>query len=506
MNPPFELTLKSMIDRSCELFSRKPALSNVDGEPVTYGEMRKQLDGLMRMMSEQGIVKGDRVAILGQNMPNWGIAYLAIASLGAVVVPILTDFHVNEILNIVRHSEAKMVFVSGAQYDKIGYADLDPRIILVALDNFEPLELKAPKDLIGGLIYEPLKQLQKLSNRALRAVGLIDAKVHENDLASIIYTSGTTGLSKGVMLSHKNLVLDAWITTQFQPVGEKDRLISVLPLSHTYECTVGFIIPMMGGACVYYLDKPPTARVLVPAMQKIRPTMILTVPLIIEKIFKMQVHPQLTANPAFRAMYKLPPSRKFLHKVAGKKLMKTFGGEIHFFGIGGALLSWEVERFLNEAGFPYAIGYGLTETAPLIAGSNPQAVRFRSTGQVLEHLQVRIENPAPQTGIGEILVKGETVMMGYYKDPQRTAEAFTEDGFFRTGDRHPAQKPLPLHHRPLQKRDRGRLRGKHLSRGCGKQTERTRGRVGIAGPGCGRTANRARLPQSRIPGKALSSR
>ncbi|MCB5284821.1 MAG: AMP-binding protein [Candidatus Cloacimonetes bacterium] len=434
MNPPFELTLKSMIDRSCELFSRKPALSNVDGEPVTYGEMRKQLDGLMRMMSEQGIVKGDRVAILGQNMPNWGIAYLAIASLGAVVVPILTDFHVNEILNIVRHSEAKMIFVSGAQYDKIGYADLDPRIILVALDNFEPLELKAPKDLIGGLIYEPLKQLQKLSNRALRAVGLIDAKVHENDLASIIYTSGTTGLSKGVMLSHKNLVLDAWITTQFQPVGEKDRLISVLPLSHTYECTVGFIIPMMGGACVYYLDKPPTARVLVPAMQKIRPTMILTVPLIIEKIFKMQVHPQLTANPAFRAMYKLPPSRKFLHKVAGKKLMKTFGGEIHFFGIGGALLSWEVERFLNEAGFPYAIGYGLTETAPLIAGSNPQAVRFRSTGQVLEHLQVRIENPAPQTGIGEILVKGETVMMGYYKDPQRTAEAFTEDGFFRTGD------------------------------------------------------------------------
>ena len=165
-----------------------------------------------RIMREKGIVKGDRVAILGQNMPNWGIAYLAITSMGAVVVPILTDFHVNEILNILRHSEAKMVFVSGAQYDKIGYADLDPKVILVALDNFEPLEYKASKDLIGGLIYEPLKQLQKLSNRALRAVGLIDAKVHENDLASIIYTSGTTGLSKGVMLSHKNLVLNAWIT------------------------------------------------------------------------------------------------------------------------------------------------------------------------------------------------------------------------------------------------------------------------------------------------------
>ncbi len=434
MNPPFDLTLKSMIDRSCDLFSNLPALSAVDGDPVTYGQLRGQIDGLIRMMREKGIAKGDRVAILGQNMPNWGIAYLSITSMGAVVVPILTDFHVNEILNILRHSEAKMVFVSSAQYDKIGYADLDPNISLVALDNFEPLGYKAPKDLVQGVIYEPLKQLQKLSAWARKAVGRLDDKVHEDDLASLIYTSGTTGLSKGVMLSHKNLVLDAWITTRFQPVGTGDRMLSVLPLSHTYECTVGFIIPMMGGACVYYLDKPPTARVLVPAMQKIRPTMILTVPLIIEKIFKMQVHPQLTSNPAFRAMYKLPPTRRFLHQVAGKKLMKTFGGQLHFFGIGGALLSWEVERFLNEAGFPYAIGYGLTETSPLIAGSNPQNVRFRSTGQVLEHLELRIDNPDPQTRIGEILVKGETVMKGYYKDPQRTAEAFSEDGFFRTGD------------------------------------------------------------------------
>ncbi len=171
MNPPFELTLKSMIDRSCDLFSNLPALSAVDGDPVTYGQLHGQIDGLIRMMREKGIVKGDRVAILGQNMPNWGIAYLAITSMGAVVVPILTDFHVNEILNILRHSEAKMVFVSGAQYDKIGYADLDPKVILVALDNFEPLEYKASKDLIGGLIYEPLKQLQKLSAWARKAVG-----------------------------------------------------------------------------------------------------------------------------------------------------------------------------------------------------------------------------------------------------------------------------------------------------------------------------------------------
>jgi long-chain acyl-CoA synthetase len=434
VNAPFALTLKSMIDRTCNLHSDRPALSQVDGEPITYGELRGQIDGLIQLMAEEGIVRGDKVAILSQNMPNWGVAYLAITSMGAIAVPILTDFHVNEILNILKHSEAKLVFVSIAQYDKIGYADLAPNLILYALDNFEPLQPRVPKDTLGGFIYEQAKQLQKLSVKAMKAIGLIDTKVHEDDVASLIYTSGTTGLSKGVMLTHKNLVLDAYITTQFQRMDEHDRLLSILPLSHTYECTVGFIIPMMQGACVYYLDKPPTARVLVPAMQKIKPTMILTVPLIIEKIFKMQVHPQLTGNPVFKKLYKMPPTRKFLHKIAGKKLMKTFGGELHFFGIGGALLSYEVERFLYEAGFPYAIGYGLTETAPLIAGSNPQEVRFRATGKVLKHLQVRIADPDPKTRIGEIQVKGDTIMKGYYKDPQRTAEAFTEDGYFKTGD------------------------------------------------------------------------
>ncbi|MFO8145274.1 MAG: AMP-binding protein, partial [Candidatus Syntrophosphaera sp.] len=287
---------------------------------------------------------------------------------------------------------------------------------------------------VGGFIYEQGKQLQKLRNRAAKAIGLIHTTVAEDDMASLIYTSGTTGHSKGVMLSHKNLVLNAFITTRFQNVDSNDRLISILPLSHTYECTIGFIIPMMQGACVYYLDKPPTARVLVPAMQKIKPTMILTVPLIIEKIFKTQIHPQLTGNAAFRRLYRMPFTRRILHKIAGKKLMKTFGGELHFFGIGGALLSEEVERFLSDAGFPYAIGYGLTETSPLIAGSNAREVRFRGTGSVLEHLKVRIADPDPKTRIGEIQVKGETVMLGYFKDPQRTAKAFTEDGYFKTGD------------------------------------------------------------------------
>lgn len=427
-------TLKAMIKQTVANFPNRPALSMVDGKAITYTQLDSTIADLIELMRELGIQKGDRVAILSQNMPNWGVAYLAITSMGAIVVPILVDFHINEILQIISHSGSKAVFVSTAQYDKIGYSDLDPFPKMINLDDLQPVEAHIPKDKLSEFLQERSSAFKRFRNKAKEAVGLVGTEPLEDDLAALIYTSGTTGRSKGVMLTHKNLVKDAWLTLHIQKVDQHDRLISVLPLSHTYECTIGFIIPMMTGACVYYLDKPPTARILIPAMQKIKPTMILTVPLIIEKIFKLQVYPQLTRNKLMREAYKLPPLRKALHKVAGKKLMKTFGGALHFYGIGGALLSHDVERFLYEAGFPYAIGYGLTETSPLIAGCAPAVVKFRSTGTVLPELDVRIANPDPKTKIGEIQIKGDTVMKGYYKDKERTDQAYTSDGYFQTGD------------------------------------------------------------------------
>jgi long-chain acyl-CoA synthetase len=381
-------------------------------------------------MRGYGIRKGDRVAILSQNMPTWGVAYLAITSMGAVVVPILVDFHVTDILHIIKHSEAKLVFVSSLHYPKIGYEDLKPMPQLVILDNFEPVKEPLSKDKLKGRF----KHFNILKSKTRKAAKRSGEEPKEDDLAALIYTSGTSGYSKGVMLSHKNLTLNVHLTCGFQKVHQYDRLMSILPLPHAYECTVGFLTPMHKGACVYYLDKPPTARVLIPAMQKIRPTIMLTVPLIIEKIFKLQVHPQLTRNLVMRKLYDTVPGRKLLHRYAGRKLLKTFGGALHLFAIGGALLSEEVERFLYEAGFPYTIGYGLTETSPLIAACTPSKIKFRSTGNVLETLQVRIANPDPKTGIGEIEIKGGTVMLGYYKDKQRTRDAHTEDGFFKTGD------------------------------------------------------------------------
>ncbi len=426
-------TFKAMLKQTVERHGNRPALSMVDAEPITYKELDGLIKDVIELLRDHGIQKGDRVAILSQNMPHWGVAYMAITSMGAIVVPILVDFHLSEILHIIRHSGAKAIFVSALHYDKVAYSDLDPMPVMFNLESLETVDANLPKDKITEFIQERSMAFKRFRNKAIEAVGLA-GELHEDDLAAVIYTSGTTGSSKGVMLTHKNLVKDAWLPLHIQEVNELDRLISVLPLSHTYECTLGLIIPMMTGACVYYLDKPPTARVLIPAMQKVRPTMILTVPLIIEKIFKMQVFPQLTRNLMMREMYKLPLVRKALHKVAGRKLMKTFGGKLHFFGIGGALLSQDVEHFLFEAGFPYAIGYGLTETSPLIAGCTPAVVKFRSTGTVLPELDVRIANPDPKTKIGEIQVKGPTVMKGYYKDKERTEQAYTSDGYFKTGD------------------------------------------------------------------------
>jgi long-chain acyl-CoA synthetase len=265
-------------------------------------------------------------------------------------------------------------------------------------------------------------------------VSLNNYTIDPEDLAAIIYTSGTTGKSKGVMLTNRNLCSNVDQSKGLHPIGENDRLISLLPLSHTLENTVGMLVPFRSGSLIYYLQKPPTAPVLLPALLKIRPTVMLSVPLIIEKIFYSKVKPALTSSKLMSGLYSFSPIRKVLHRAAGKKLYETFGGKLHFFGIGGAKLNSEVERFLKEGGFPYAIGYGLTETAPLLAGMVPNNYKLQSTGTAAKDVTLKIAFPDPATGEGEVWAKGPNIMKGYYKEPGLTSEVITEDGWFRTGD------------------------------------------------------------------------
>jgi long-chain acyl-CoA synthetase len=420
-----KLTLPSLFNNSVEEHASETAVVFVGEKNYTYKQMGDDVRLLAGMLSDLGVKQGDKVAILSTNMPNWGVAFFAISALGAIVVPILPDFHENEVKTILEHSESTVLFVSEGLYKNINSeaAALIDQLILV--DNFAIV----PK----GTSSEQLETLE--SALPLTSTELPSVVIEEEDLASIISTSGTTGNSKGVMLTHKNL---AWTTQQCRSlykVKTKDRFISILPLSHTLENTVGFLLPIKYGASIYYLRKPPVASVLIPALQKVKPTIMLTVPLIIEKIFKTKIAPKFQKGGIMQFLYSLSPIRKVLHKIAAAKLYKTFGGELKFFGIGGAKLDSTVERFLKEGKFPYAIGYGLTETSPILSGAVGENTGNGSAGVAMEGVSLRIANADPVTGEGEIQSQGENVMRGYYKAPEATKEVFTDDGWFRTGDR-----------------------------------------------------------------------
>ena len=412
-----KLTFPALFNDTLKKFADKNAYAFVDEKPKSYQTVSNEIKALISFLEKNGICPGDKVAILSMNMPNWGIVYFTVTFMGAVVVPILPDFSATEVGNVLVHSEAKAIFISSN--------------LLSRIEGFKSENLKTIIQIEDFIILNPEKNSIPFNPSANP---IKNYEVEEENLAAIIYTSGTTGKSKGVMLTHKNISFNALKGKLIQPMDENDRFLSVLPLSHTYENTLGLILPMLSGACVYYLRKPPTPAVLIPAMAKIKPTIMLTVPLIIEKIYFNKILPAFRDKWIMNLLYKIPFIRKKLNVVAGKKLLKTFGGELKFFGIGGAKLNKTVEKFLLEAKFPYAIGYGLTETAPLLAGANPKKSVFDSTGPAIEDIELIINNPDKETGEGEIWARGPNVMKGYYKEPELTRAVLTSEGWFKTGD------------------------------------------------------------------------
>ncbi len=415
MEETIKMTLPARFRWQAARIPDRPFLAFVGEKEITYGETEKRMESLMAFLERAGIGKGDHVAILGSNSPHWVITYLAITSMGAIAIPLLPDFHAGEIRKFLEHSGAKMIFVGKNLYPKVKDHPETTIPQIVSLEDFSVLRGEMPS-------FHAQAQPEK------------NYEVEEDDLALIIYTSGTTGRSKGVMLTHRNIVFDGIKSKNVHPIGEEDVFLSILPLSHTYENTIGMIIPMLSGSVIYYLKKPPTPSVLLPALKKVRPTIMLTVPLIIEKIHKKQIAPAFEKSALMKRLYGIPFFRKRLNRMAGKKLMKTFGGRLKFYGIGGAKLTESVERFLLEACFPYAVGYGLTETSPLIAGFGPANQRLQSTGPPIEGIEVKIHDPNPETNEGEIWVRGPNVMKGYYKEPEMTREVLSDDGWFRTGD------------------------------------------------------------------------
>lgn len=439
-----EYTFPALFNHSVKTFKNCNALSFVDTTPFTYNDILQKVEYLRGLLNQHNIQKGDKVALWGANSPHWGIAYFAVVTMGAIAVPLLPDFSQDEIKTILNHANAKAMICDTRLYEKIG--DNESAHLSFVL-NMQDL----------SFIQEP-NEKQATQNIAKKQ------PVFETDTASIIYTSGTTGRSKGVELTHKNLVFTAIQCQTVHRVNKRDKCLSFLPISHVYEFTIGFMLPFLNGACIYYLQKPPTVTTLVPALKKIRPTIVLSVPIIMEKIFKNKVLPTFTKDPFIKKLYRKRFYQKIFHRIAGISLKKTFGGRIQFFGIGGAKIDPDVEQFLKDAKFPYAIGYGLTETSPLLAGSGPKTTIPGTIGPILHGVELQIINPNPETGIGEVVARGPNVMKGYYNDPDLTQSVFTvkEDscgeGWFKTGD-------LGILHNGMWLSLKGRLKNMILSSG-----------------------------------------
>ncbi len=405
-------TLAKLYEYATTVYSKKQYTQWYDTKKggYTYSELKAKCDSLSKKLTQYGIGAGDKVAILSQSMPNWSVAFFSIAPFGRIAIPILPDSSENEVTNILNHSESKVIFVSQRLASKVSQECRDKMTLVIDIDTFEVIKADDDKFTCDGRPSVPTPE----------------------DIAAILYTSGTTGSAKGVVLSHRNLASNVITCYHSCKRTDKDRWLSILPMAHTLEMTLSMLYPMYCGATVYYLPKPPVASLLLKAMKIVKPTTILSVPLIIEKVYRNSVLPTIKKSRTLTWMNE--HMNGLMCKIIGMKLKKTFGGHISFFGIGGAKLDPEVEAFLLKANFPYAIGYGLTETSPLLGYAMHGWRAVGSFGYPVYNVKLKLHNVNPETGEGEVVAKGPNVMLGYYKDPVRTKSVFTEDGWFRTND------------------------------------------------------------------------
>ena len=435
------MTLNYVVDSSCAKYKDLPAIGMALEEPLTYGTFHKRIYALAARLQKEGIRKGDHIAILSENSHNWGIAYLAIVRIGAIAVPILPDLPESDVHHILNEMQVKALFITQKQIEKIYERQNELSGFVVTLDDYTADISIVPVITFATFLAEAIVAFEE--NPEDPAFPM----VAEDDLASILYTSGTSGYSKAVMLSHKNLTANAYAASDLMDIPPGSVWLSILPMSHTYEFTCGFILPILCGGRIAYAGKTPTPAILQKICSQEKPFAIFAVPLVLEKIYKKRVLPQIEKSAALKLMCKVGVSRKLIYRKIGKKLIGFFGGKLKLMGIGGAALNPEVERFLNEANFPYLIGYGMTEASPLIAGgpAGDSSIAIGSTGKPISGVEVKIVHPDPESGIGEISVCGPNVMRGYYDDKESTEAVLSSDGWLLTGDLGRMDKRGNLH-------------------------------------------------------------
>ena len=414
-----------------------PALTdyNEDHE-YTFGQLAEQMLRLHVLFEQMGIKRGDKIALAGRNCANWAVAYLAIAAYEGVCVSILQDFTAEDIAHLLEHSDSEMLFVGPYVWKDLQHQTMPKKMkAVLSLEDWSVLYSNSASDLTSN----SESDLTYIVDKAFKAKyphPLEPEDIHfaadENRLALINYTSGSTGSPKGVMLNGKSLSNNVEIGMKILPVEPGQRVVSMLPLAHMFGQVCELLYPLCSGTHIYFLTKSPTPSILLKAMKEVQPYIVVTVPLVIEKIYKKNLDPTLSKW-AIRTFWHMPGIGSLLHRRVRSALKSAFGGKLRYFICGGAAMNPVVEKCLMDIHFPLSIGYGMTECGPLIGGNPPKYFKARSGGRPVMNMEVKIDEPN-QAGIGEILVKGENVMMGYYKNEEATKAAFTEDGWLRTGD------------------------------------------------------------------------
>ena len=405
-----------------------------ENHEYTFGELAVEILRLHVLFEQLGLKRGDKIALCGRNCANWAVAYLAIAAYEGVCVSILQDFTAVDIAHLLEHSDSELLFVGPYVWKDLQNQPLPPKIkAALSLEDWRPLyERKGSKKAVHVLTTEEWQEaFQAKYPRAIEPEDVYFSADPEV-LRLINYTSGSTGSPKGVMLNGRSLSNNVEIGMKILPVEPGQRLVSMLPLAHMFGQVCELLYPLCSGTHIYFLTKSPTPSILLKAMKEVQPYLVVTVPLVIEKIYKKNLDPTLSKW-AIRTFWHMPPISSILHARVKSALKNAFGGKLRYFICGGAAMNPVVEKCLMDIHFPLSIGYGMTECGPLIGGNPPKYFKARSGGAPVMNMEVKIDEPN-QAGIGEILVKGENVMLGYYKNPDATNAAFTPDGWLRTGD------------------------------------------------------------------------
>lgn len=404
------------------------AFSDYGGSDFKYSEIAEIIKSLHLFYQLTGLQRGDKIAVLGRNSAHWGAVFLSTISAGLVIVPILPDFNESNTNHILNHSESKLILCARSLFEKIDFEKAEKLEAVVALEDFS---LLAARD--ENIRFKLKDAFNYYKENKLEKAHFKFEEWDREETCVISYTSGTSGFTKGVMIPERSLVSNIVYAQDNMPLQPGHKIVSFLPMAHVYGLLFEFLFPVTLGCHITFLSRMPSPAVITKVFSEVKPHLILSVPLIIEKIYKKRILPTIE-KPVMKALLKIPGVNKILLNKIREKLIETFGGRFFEIVIGGAPMSADVEKFFRKIKFKYTIGYGMTECGPLISYEAWDKTMLGSAGRLVDRMEVRIDSSDPFKEVGEIQVRGENVMNGYYKNEQFTAEAFTEDGWFRTGD------------------------------------------------------------------------